>query len=384
MKLGIVAGEASGDLLGSGLITELSSSYPNLNCSGVGGPAMISAGCHSLYDMERLSVMGFIEPMKRIVELVTMRRRLRDYFLDLKPDVFIGIDSPDFNLGLEIELRKAGIPVIHYVSPSVWAWRQKRIHKIAKAADVVLTLFPFEVDFYRKHHVSARFVGHPMADAIPLELNKASARSRLGLDAQAVYVALLPGSRRNELERMGELFFMAAEKCLQANGSIRFITSAANASRHEEYQAIYRRTGLDLPVTFFVGQSQDVMTAADAVLVTSGTATLETMLCKRPMVIAYRVGKLTFQIAKRLINVPFIGLPNLLAQKKLVPEFLQDEATPDALAEAILTYLNHPDITQQLIADFAMMHQSMRCNANQSAAQAVKNLIQSKMNDRLL
>lgn len=376
MKLGILAGEASGDLLGQGLITALQSpSSSKLSVTGIGGPAMIKAGCHSLYEMERLSVMGFFEPLMRIHELIKIRNGIERYFIEHKPDVFVGIDSPDFNLGLELKLRKAGIPVIHYVSPSVWAWRQKRIHKIAKATDLVLTLFPFEADFYQKHHVPARFVGHPLADLIPLEIDKLAARQRLVLDPSISYVALLPGSRRNELKNMGELFIETARKCLQQNPALQFITSAANTARDAEFKATCKRLAPDLPIHFFVGKSHDVMAASDVVLVTSGTATLETMLFKRPMAIVYRIGNITFQIAKRLIKLPFIGLPNLLAQKSLVPEFIQDAATPNALANALLDYVNHPEKTQALQSAFLEIHKQLRCNANEQAADAVKCLI---------
>lgn len=375
MKLGILAGEASGDLLGHGLITALQSSYPELSVTGIGGPAMIKAGCHSFYEMERLSVMGFYEPLMRIGELIRMRSGLMRHFIANKLDVFVGIDSPDFNLGLEIKLRKAGIPVIHYVSPSVWAWRQKRIHKIAKATDLVLTLFPFEVDFYQKHHVPARFVGHPLADLIPLEIDKLAARQRLQLDPNKVYIALLPGSRRNELKNMGELFIAAAKKCLQQNSNIQFITSAANVMRAAEFKTMCERLAPDLPIHFFVSKSHDVMAASDVVLVTSGTATLETMLFKRPMAIVYRIGNITFQIAKRLIKLPFIGLPNLLAKQSLVPEFIQDAATPDALAYALLDYLHHPEKAHALEKAFLDIHQQLRCHANEQAANAVKDVV---------
>ncbi len=371
MKLGIVAGEASGDLLGRGLVTALQANYPNLSVTGVCGPAMIKAGCHSLYEMERLSVMGFFEPLMRIRELLNMRSGLAKYFIANKPDVFIGIDAPDFNLGLEIKLRKAGIPVIHYVSPSVWAWRQKRIHKIAKATDLVLTLFPFEIDFYEKHNVPARFVGHPLADLIPFDIDKLAARNRLQLDPNATYIALLPGSRRNELKNMGELFVATAKKCLQQHPHVRFITSAANPMRDAEFKKLCG----DLPIHFYVGKSHDVMAASNAVLVTSGTATLETMLFKRPMVIVYRIGNITFQIAKRLIKLPFIGLPNLLAKKSLVPEFIQDAATPAALANALLDYLDHPEKTQFLENAFLDIHKQLRCNANKQAASAIRDLL---------
>lgn len=374
-NLGIVVGEASGDLLGAGLINELRIHHPNLNVAGVLGPSMMSKNCHSLFDSERLAVMGLVEPLFRLPELFKIRRQLKEYFLENPPQVFIGIDSPDFNLGLELQLRRANIPVIHYVSPSVWAWRQKRILKIAKATDLVLTLFPFEADFYHKHHVPATFVGHPMADLIPLEIDKNSAQKSLGLDTNKIYVALLPGSRRNELKYLAEIFIRTALLCRQKNPNVHFITSAINEHRFKEFQELCQTLAPDLPITFFLNRSHDVMASADVVLVTSGTATLEAMLFKKPMVIAYRMANMTFQIAKRLVKIPFIGLPNLLAQELLVPEFIQNDATPANLSNAINEFLNQPKKMEVITKKFLEIHQKLRCNANQRAAKAVIELI---------
>lgn len=376
MKIGILAGEASGDLLGAGLVSQLRLQYPNLTVNGIGGPFMMREGCNSFFNMERLSVMGFYEPLLRLPELIKIRSELFKQFTKDKPDLFIGIDSPDFNLGLELKLKKAGIPVIHYVSPSVWAWRQKRIHKIAKATDMVLTLFPFEADFYRQHNVPARFVGHPLADAIPMQSSKLAARQELDIDADAEYLALLPGSRRSELKYLAELFITTAKHCLQKRPQLQFITSAANDLRNKEFQEICKRLAPELPIHFFVKQSHAVMAAADVVLVTSGTATLETMLFKRPMVIAYRIGPITFQIAKRMIKLQWIGLPNLLANESLVPEFIQEAAQPESVAAALLDFLNHPEKSEKLIKKFSEIHQQLRCNANVQAAEAVRNLVE--------
>lgn len=381
MKLGILAGEPSGDILGAGLIKKLRESHPDLTVTGMGGPLMIKEGCRSLFDMERLSIMGFVEPLKRLPELLKIRRTLIQHFIAEPPDVFVGIDSPDFNLGLELQLRKAGIPVVHYVSPSVWAWRQKRIHKIAKATDLVLTVFPFEMDFYQKHHVPAHFVGHPLADSIPIISDKAKARLALGMDPNATYIAILPGSRRNELKYMADLFIQAAEICFQKNTSLKFVTSAINENRANEFKQICNKVAPRLPIEFFIRESHQVMQASDLVLVTSGTATFETMLYKRPMVIAYRVGRFTFQIAKRLIKVPFIGLPNLLAKQKIVPEFIQDEATSDSIANALMEFLNHPEKMQAIEATFTDMHHTLRRDASLEAAKAVEQLSLRKNNN---
>src|SRR5437879_6187375 len=248
-NIGILAGEASGDILGSGLINVLRSEQSQLEFTGIGGPKMIAAGCRSLYEMERLSVMGLVEPLFRLPELFRIRQELYKYFTQNPPDVFIGIDSPDFNLGLELKLRQKNIPVIHYVSPSVWAWRQNRIHKIAKATDLVLTLFPFEADFYRKHNVPVQFVGHPLADIIPLQNDKIAARKKMGLDLDATYIAILPGSRHNEIKFLAERFLATAYQCWKKRPQIKFITSSINEKRHQELQAIYQATYPDLPLT---------------------------------------------------------------------------------------------------------------------------------------
>ncbi|HSW69609.1 MAG TPA: lipid-A-disaccharide synthase [Gammaproteobacteria bacterium] len=375
--IGILAGEPSGDILGANLIKALHTQQPQFAFTGIGGPQMISAGCQSLHDMERLSVMGLVEPLFRLPELFRIRQHVYHYFLQNRPDVFIGIDSPDFNLGLELKLRQQNIPVIHYVSPSVWAWRQKRIFKIAKATDLVLTLFPFEADFYKKHNVPVQFVGHPLADLIPLQNDKLAARKKLNLDPDAIYIALLPGSRFNEIKFLAERFFRTAYQCYKKRPHIKFITNAANKKRYEELHIIYQSHFQDLPLTFFQDESHAVMEAADVVLVTSGTATLETMLYKRPMVIAYRMANLTYQLAKHLVKLKFIGIPNLLANEKLVPEFIQETATPENMSEALLDYLDHPEKVIVLEKKFLELHQVLRCHASQQAAKAVLSLINS-------
>lgn len=374
MKLGILAGEASGDLLGAGLISELRKTQ-DVTVTGIGGPAMMKQDCQSLFEMERLSIMGFYEPLKRLPELLNIRRGVLNHFTKNKPDVFVGIDSPDFNLGIELKLRKAGIPVVHYVSPSVWAWRHKRIHKIAKATDLVLTLFPFEAAFYEKHQVRAHFVGHPLADAIPLQTDKIAARLALNIAPDAEYIALLPGSRRFELKNLAELFIATAKRLLELKPHIKFITSAANDLRNKEFQELCQRLAPELPIHFFIKESHKVMAAADVVLVTSGTATLETMLFKRPMVIVYRVGPVTYQIAKRMIKLKYIGLPNLLANESLVPEFIQDAAQPNEVAKAVLEFLNSQENTAELIQKFSNIHHALRRNANQEAARAILSLL---------
>lgn len=378
MNIGIVSGEASGDLLGAGLITELQKTFPHMTASGIGGPAMIEAGFTSLYDRERLAVMGIVEPLRRLPELFKIRNALFQYFTKHRPDVFIGVDSPDFNLGLELKLRQAGIPVVHYVSPSVWAWRKKHIHKIAKAVDLVLTLFPFEADFYREHGVPVQFVGHPLADLIPLKPDQSAARQSLHLERETTYIAILPGSRRNEIKYLAELFITTAAHLSCIRPDIKFITSAVSAERDQEVRALCKRVAPQLPIEFFVGKSHEVMAAADVVLVTSGTATLETMLYKKPMVIAYRMAELTYQIARHLVKIPYIGLPNLLANQLWVPEFIQKDACPEQLSSALLDFIDHPKKVAVLEKKFLEIHQTLRCDANRQAAMAIQNLFHSR------
>lgn len=378
IKIGMLAGEASGDLLGAKLIHALRERYPQIQIEGIGGPAMVAAGCNSLFDIERLAVMGFIEPLLRLPDLIKLRHDLYTHFIKNPPDVFIGIDAPDFNLGLELKLRQAGIPVVHYVSPSVWAWRQYRVKKIAKAVDMMLTLLPFEAKFYEQHHIPVRYVGHPLAEQIPLQVNTLAARRALCIDPNATYVALLPGSRHQEIRYMAEPFLRAAHQAWKQRPHLRFLTAHVNEKRYQEFYECYKRYTPDLPLEFFTRRSQDVMAAADVVVVTSGTSTLETMLFKKPMIIAYRMSKLTYQLAKRLVKTPFIGLPNLLANELLVPELIQNAVTPDAICQAMLDYLDHPEKVQALEAKFTQLHQALRADSVNGIADAVMDVMRIK------
>jgi len=378
MNIGMVAGEASGDLLGADLIKALRKIHPDIHFVGLGGPAMMAQGFESLYDMERLSVMGLIEPLKHLPDLFKLRRQLYRYFVTHRPDVVIGIDSPDFNLGLELKLRQNGITTVHYVSPSVWAWRKRRVFKIKKAVDLILTLLPFEATFYQEHQVPVQFVGHPLADIIPLHPDKLAARQALGLNPQDTYIALLPGSRRNEIKKLAEVFLATATRSLQKKPTLKFITSAANEKRNQEFQHYCQQFAPNLPIQFFERRSHEVMAAADIVLVTSGTATLEAMLFKRPMIIAYRTSALTYKIACKILTIKFIGLPNLLANEALVPEFIQDAADPEKMSAALLDYLDHPEKTASLEEKFTQLHQQLRQNASEQAAHAILKLISSK------
>lgn len=375
MKIAILAGEASGDLLGAKVIAALRERRPDLEFEGIGGQNMIAAGCNSLFDIERLSVMGLVEPLKRLPDLIKLRRDLYQHFSTHRPDIFIGIDAPDFNLGLERKLRLLGIPVVHYVSPSVWAWRQNRIYKIAKAVDLMLTLLPFEAKFYEQHHVPVRYVGHPLADQIPLECDTQAARRALQVDENVRYITLLPGSRKQEIRYMAEPFLLAAQKLWQQHPDLQFLTSHINDQRREEFMACHQRLTPDLPLQVFTRRTQDVLAAADAVMVTSGTATLETMLYKKPMVIAYRMPWLTHQLAKILVKTPYIGLPNLLANELLVPELIQQAANPDAIAACLNEYLQSPEKMSAIKNKFTVLHQSLRKDTAACTADAVLGLL---------
>lgn len=375
MRIGIVVGELSGDLLGAGLIQALRTYHPDALIEGIGGPQMLASGFHSHYPLETLSVMGLIEVLKHYPRLKKCRDNLRDYFLQSPPDVFVGIDAPDFNLGLEHALKTAGIPTVHYVSPSVWAWRQYRLPKIARACDLMLTLFPFEADYYHKHNIPVQFVGHPLADDIPLHTDKHVARMRLGLPVEDVWVALLPGSRYHEVQQLGIPFLHTARWLLAQRPNLRFIVPLANAHLEPLFTQQIADIAKDLPLTILTGQSQQAMAAADVVLMASGTATLEAMLLKRPMVVAYRATKLTYWLAKILVHIPYFSLPNLLAQEKLVPEFLQNQVIPEQLGKAVLHWLDNPVQVEALQNRFTQLHHQLRLSASQQAAQAVLSMI---------
>ncbi|PAA43583.1 lipid-A-disaccharide synthase [Pseudomonas fragi] len=373
LRIALVAGEASGDILGSGLMRALKAQDSDIEFIGVGGPLMEAEGMSSYFPMERLSVMGLVEVLGRLRELLKRRKLLVQTLIAEKPDVFIGIDAPDFTLNIELQLRRAGIKTVHYVSPSVWAWRQKRVLKIREGCDLMLTLLPFEARFYEEHGVPVRFVGHSLADTIPLEADKAGARAELGLP-DGPLVALMPGSRGGEVGKLGGLFLDAAQIIRQARPDVRFVLPCASAARREQIEQLL--VGRDLPLTLLDGQSHLALAACDAVLIASGTATLEALLYKRPMVVAYRLARLTFWILKRLVKSPYVSLPNLLAQRMLVPELLQDAATPEALARTLLPLLEGGE---EQTRGFDEIHRTLRLDASNQAAKAVLDLIaQSK------
>ncbi len=374
----LVAGEASGDTLGAGLIRALKARHPDAEFIGIGGPRMQAEGLVSQVPMERLAVMGLVEVLGRLRELLKIRRDLVSFLKQRQPDVFIGIDSPDFTLGVEQRLRAVGIPTVHYVSPSVWAWREKRINGIRQSTDLMLTLFPFEAEVYQKHGVSVRCVGHTLADSIPLQPDRLQARLALGLEPSAQVIALMPGSRNGELRKLGLLFLQTAHWCLQRNAQLQFIVPCANAERREQMEAIVADSGLKLPLVLLDGQGHEALAACDAVLIASGTATLEAMLFKRPMVVAYRMASLTFKILKRLVKVGHVALPNLLAGREVAPEFLQDEATPQAMGAALLARLGPTPERAETEAVFLELHQQLRRDADHTAADAVLQLLQER------
>ena len=375
LRIGIVAGEASGDLLAADLMQAIRARVPDVQFEGVAGPQMQAAGCRVLYPAEKLAVMGLVEVLGHLPALLRIRRALRRHFLATPPDLFIGVDAPDFNLALEQRLKRKGIPTVHYVSPSVWAWRQYRVRKIATSIDLMLTLFPFEADFYRDHQVPVRFVGHPLADRIPDQCHRRAVRLALKLPERGRILALLPGSRCGEVSRLAEPFLRTALWLREQMPDLQFIAPLASVATRELFEACRRRVAPDLPVTLLDGQSREAMCAADAVLLASGTAALECMLLKRPMVVAYRLSPLSYWLARRLLRVSLYSLPNHLAGRPLVPEVIQGDVTPEGLGEPLLAYLREPGANRDLLAVFSDLHRALRQGASASAADAVLELV---------
>ncbi|MFJ5334059.1 lipid-A-disaccharide synthase [Pectobacterium sp. CHL-2024] len=375
LTIGLVAGETSGDILGAGLIRALKEKVPDARFVGVAGPRMQAEGCEAWYEMEELAVMGIVEVLGRLPRLLKIRRDLTQRFSELQPDVFVGIDAPDFNITLEGNLKKRGINTIHYVSPSVWAWRQKRVFKIGKATNLVLAFLPFEKAFYDRFNVPCRFIGHTMADAMPLYPDKLAARATLGIAPDAPCLALLPGSRGAEVEMLSEDFLNTAVLLRQHFPDLEIVVPLVNSKRREQFERIKSSVAPDVRVHLLDGQAREAMIASDAALLASGTAALECMLAKCPMVVGYRMKPFTFWLAQRLVKTPWVSLPNLLAGRELVAEQLQTDCTPDKLAAALLPLFADTEKMAELRATFVDLHQQIRCNADEQAAQAVLELV---------
>ena len=378
--IAIIAGEVSGDILGAGLIHALKARYPHAKFIGIGGERMLAEGFETLFDMEELSVMGLVEVLKHLPRLLKIRRSIIEQLSALKPDVFIGIDAPDFNLNVELKLKQQGIKTIHYVSPSVWAWRQKRVYKIAAATNLVLAFLPFEKAFYDRFNVPCRFIGHTMADAIPLKPNRDEACQLLNLDPTQRYVAILVGSRGSEVEFLSEPFLQTAQLLHQRYPDVKFLVPLINQKRRQQFEQIKQHVAPELDMILLDGNARAAMITAEATLLASGTAALEAMLCKSPMVVGYRMKPFTYFLAKRLVKTKYVSLPNLLADEMLVPELIQEDCSPTNLAEKLSQYLSEDKSAVQnrhvLLQRFAELHQMIQCNADQQAAQAVIDLLE--------
>ncbi|CAH0990700.1 Lipid-A-disaccharide synthase [Sinobacterium norvegicum] len=382
LRIGMVVGEASGDILGASLIKQLKKQYGNIEFEGIGGPLMIAEGFNSHYQMDRLSVMGIVEPLKRLPELISMRSGIIRHFKNTPPDLFLGIDAPDFNLTIELKLREAGIKTAHYVSPSIWAWRQKRVFKVKKAVDMMLTLLPFEADFYRRFEIPVTFVGHPLADQLPMQPDTSGARARLSLDDSARVLCLMPGSRGSEIKHLGPLFLQVALRIQQQIPALKLVLPTANAARKEQLIAIIdgldeaEKQRINEMLLLLDGDSHTAMEASDAVLLASGTTALEAMLLKKPMVVSYRLGKYSYALFSRMIKLDYFSLPNLLANKMLVPEAIQDDANVENLTQLTLQRLDGSMDVDILAAEFTDYHQQLKQQASEKAATALLALIE--------
>ena len=371
-RIAMVAGEASGDLLGAALIHALKARWPDLEFSGIAGPRMVAAGAKTSYPMEKLAVRGYVEVLKSLREILAIRRGLLRQLLDQPPDLFIGIDAPDFNLGLEAKLKAAGVRTVHYVSPSIWAWRPERIHSIGRAVDRMLVMFPFEEKIYADAGIPVSYVGHPLADAMPLAPNREEARAQLRLAASARVVALLPGSRMSELELHADLIISTAFELAKRRPELRFCVPLATRETRDYFeQRLYAREALELPLQILFGHARLALYAADAAVVASGTATLEAALARCPMVITYRLNPLTYRMVRKKSILPYYGLPNVLSGEFVVPELLQDDATPANLAQALGNLLDSPEARSRIVARFARLHEELAAGHDARVADAL-------------
>lgn len=379
VRIGIVAGEASGDLLGSHLVAALKARLPDAEFVGIGGPKMMAAGVKSLFPMETLSVRGYVEALRSLPVILRIRKALKRHFLDQPPQLFIGIDAPDFNLGLEKKLKRAGIPTFQYVGPSLWAWRGGRIRKIKRAVSHMLLLFPFEKKLYDAAGIEATYVGHPLADVLPLVPDRAAAREQLKIRPATEVVAMLPGSRQSELKQLADLFVQTAKAIVNTRPQVQFLVPLITKETRQIFEtAIYRNEAYDLPINILFGHAHDAMIAANAVLVASGTATLEAALLKRPMVITYRVPWLTYKLMWPRRYLPYVGLPNVLAGRFVVPELLQQDATAENLSRAVCNLLADKTAMTALEQEFTRMHHSLRQGNVQAAAAAIADFLERR------
>ena len=379
LRVGMVAGEASGDLLAAHLIGALKARAPAAAFAGIGGPRMAAQGFQTQFPMDKLSVRGYAEVLRSYTEIMGIRRRLARDMLRERPDLFIGVDSSEFNLGLEQRLKNAGIPTIHYVSPSVWAWRRGRIKRVARAVSRILVMFPFEKPIYEQAGIPVSYVGHPLADVIPMDPKKDEARAQLRLPGGKLIVALLPGSRRSEVHYMASAFILAAHRLRQEIRDVHFVCpTVTRATRDLVERALHEHQRTDLPLTLLFGHSHEALAAADLALVASGTATLETALFKTPMVIAYRQSPISWRLMRRMLYLPYVGMPNILAGERLVPELLQDEATPAALSAALLALWRDKPARERQLARFREFHELLRQNTAEKAAEAVLGVLQEQ------
>lgn len=378
-KIAIVAGEASGDLLGAALITALRERFPDARFAGIAGPRMLSAGATTLDPMETLSVGGIVEVLRHLPEILRLRRRLINACLEDRPDIFIGIDAPDFNLGVEKRLKRAGIKTVHYVSPSIWAWRPERIKTIRAAVDHMLLILPFEEAIYRDAGIAASYVGHPLADQMPLHVDQVEVRDKLDIPPGKRVVAILPGSRQREVEALAGLFVQTAKQLYERFPDICFLVPFVSRPTRQRFeQEIWNQEMQHLPWRLMYGHSHEAMMAADVVLLASGTAALECMLAHRPMVVSYRVAPLTYRMVKRKYLLPYVSLPNIIGKRHLVPEFLQEDAVADNLVQALSAYLSDTRLCGLISECFASMHGEMRCNAAERAADALIPLLKGR------
>jgi lipid-A-disaccharide synthase len=370
--IAMVAGEASGDLLGSHLMEALKQAMPGVRFIGIGGPRMQAAGMQVIFPMEKLAVRGYVEVLRHYREIAGIRRKLRKQLIASPPDLFIGVDAPDFNLDLELALKQHGIPTVHYVSPAIWAWRGERIHKIKRAVSHILALFPFEASLYEKAGVPVTYVGHPLADMLPENPKRAAMREQMRLSMNIKVFALLPGSRQSEVRQMARTFIETAKLILHKLPDAQFLVPLVSRETRIIFENMqWKLEAQDLPITMLFGHAHDAIIASDGVLVASGTATLETALLKRPMVITYKMPGFTWWLTKRKSYQPYVGLPNILAGKFVVPELLQEDATPENLAQALVNLVNDKGAVAQLEDIFTEMHLALRQNTAQKAAAAI-------------